>query len=351
MKIAFWISGTKDPSPRFRFLQFVEPLRKKGHEIDVIISNPERNRSIRSKTKPFQTAESAIMLAMRVAQIVWFSLTKARKYDVIFTNKDLVSNLNVFWLEPFMARFNKNLVFDIDDAIYIGARGNKLKEILPRYKAVIAGSPVLKDFVETNYGVKGYYIPMAINTGNYKPAASREPGKLRIGWSGSHHTNVYALPLLKEPLTALAKELDFEFIVISNKDPEINWPGINSRFIEWTENTEVQGLQLFDIGLMPLKDEPFERGKCALKAVQYMAVGIPPLVSPVGVNSLIVRDGTDGYHCESIHDFTVKLSALARDESKRQALGANALKRVHDLYSVDVLTNEYERVFREIAAK
>lgn len=351
MKIAFWISGTKDPSPRFRFLQFVEPLRKKGHEVDIIISNPERNRSIKSKTRIFQTLESIIMLAMRTLQIVWFSMTKAKKYDVIFTNKDLVPNLNVLWLEPFMTKFNRNIVFDIDDAIYIGARGYKLKHVLPAYKAVIAGSPILKDFIEDNYGVKGYYIPMAINTANYKPAATREPGKLRIGWSGSHHTNVYALPLLKEPLTALAKELDFEFIVISNKDPEISWPGINTRFIEWTEATEVQGLQLFDIGLMPLKDEPFERGKCALKAVQYMAVGIPPLVSPVGVNSLIIRDGTDGYHCESIQDFTVKLSELARDENKRRELGANALKRVHDLYSVDVLTNEYERVFREIAAK
>lgn len=351
MKIAFWISGTKDPSPRFRFLQFVEPLRKKGHEIDVVILNPSRNTILKSKSFYLQVIEQKFHLLQRLVQLVTFAFFKAGKYDLVFTNKDILPNLKVKWAEKFLSNFNKNLVFDIDDAIYLGERGNKLKHIMPFYKAVIAGSPVLKDFVEEHYKVKAYYIPMAINTQNYKPAASREPGKLRIGWSGSHHTNVYALPLLKEPLTALAKELDFEFIVISNKDPEINWPGINARFIQWTEPTEVQGLQLFDIGLMPLKDEPFERGKCALKAVQYMAIGIPALVSPVGVNRQIIRDGVDGYHCESILDFTVKLADLARNETLRKEMGANALKRVHDLYSVDVLTNEYERVFKEIAQK
>lgn len=192
---------------------------------------------------------------------------------------------------------------------------------------------------------------MAINTSQYKPANVRPEGVLRIGWSGSHHTNIYALPLLKEPLEKLAKVLDFEFIIISNKNPEVDWNGVNSKFIPWTEETEVLGLQMFDIGLMPLKDEPFERGKCALKAVQYMAVGVPALVSPVGVNSFIVRDSIDGLHCNTIQDFSEKLMQLAQNESLRLEMGKNALKRVHDSFSVEVLTNKYENVFKELCNK
>lgn len=349
MRIAFWVSGLKDPSPRFRFLQFIEPLREKGHKIDVFVLYPNRNIILKSKNFALQLLEQKIHLICRVAQLLFFAVFKAYKYDIIYTNKDLLPNLKVRWVEKVIWLFNKNLVFDIDDAIYIGPRGEKLKAILPYYKAVIAGSDVLQAYTQTTYGIKSYYIPMAINTNIYQPAKVRATGKLRIGWSGSHHTNVYALPLLREPLTALSKVLDFEFIVISNKNPDLDWATINTRFIQWTEDTEIQGLQQFDIGLMPLKDEPFEQGKCALKAVQYMAIGIPALVSPVGVNSKIVRDGIDGFHCKSIDEFTANLLLLASDEAKRLTLGKNAKSRVDELYSVKVLANQYEAVFKEIA--
>lgn len=351
MKLAFWISGMKDPSPRFRFLQFIEPLRKKGHQVDVFVLNPSRNTELKSKYFILKVLEQRIHLLRRLTQLILFTFFKARNYDIIYTNKDLLPNLGIKWVERLISYFNPNLVFDIDDAIYLGARGKKLESILPHYKAVIAGSTVLQEYIENHYGVKCYYIPMAINTYQYKPADVRPAGVLRIGWSGSHHTNVYALPLLKEPLEKLANVLDFEFIIISNKDPEVNWDGVKSRFIPWTEETEVLGLQKFDIGLMPLKDEPFERGKCALKAVQYMAVGIPALVSPVGVNSFIVRDSVDGLHCNTIQDFSEKLLQLAQNKTQRLEMGRNALNRVHDSFSVDVLTNKYESVFKEICNK
>lgn len=345
MKIAFWISGLKDPSPRFRFIQFIEPLRKKGHQVDVYVLNPSRNTTLVSKIFFFQVIEQHIHLLRRIIQLLHFILFHAKKYDLIYTNKDLLPNLNITWVEKLLHHYNPNLIFDIDDAIYIGPRGEKLKKILPYYKAVIAGSTILQEYITSNYGIKCYYIPMAIDTDKYMPALIRKEGCLRIGWSGSHHTNVYALPLLREPLEELAKKIDFEFIIISNKDPEINWSGVKFRFIKWSEDTEVKGLQQFDIGLMPLKDEPFERGKCALKAVQYMAIGIPALVSPVGVNQFVVRDGIDGLHCQSIHDFATNLTKLSIDSKLREKLGENAYNRVIEKYSVKVLVEEYIKIF------
>jgi hypothetical protein len=212
MKIAFWISGLKDPSPRFRFLQFIEPLRKKGHTVEAYTLKPERYRKIHGKYKIVQNIQTSFYLALRGIQLLYFCLFKAKKYDIIFTNKDILPNINITWVEKLMNRFNKKMVFDIDDAIYLGTRGKKLNQIMPYYKAVIAGSPILQDYTSKNYNIKSYYVPMAINTEMYKPAESRTPGKLRIGWSGSHYTNVYALPLLKEPIETLAKFLDFEFI-------------------------------------------------------------------------------------------------------------------------------------------
>jgi glycosyltransferase involved in cell wall biosynthesis len=347
MKIAFWISGSKDPSPRFRFIQFIEPLRKKGYQVDVFTLKPSRNTKLVAKIFIFQIIEQQIHLIIRSIQLLHFILFKAGKYDVIYTNKDLLPNINVRWFEKLLHRINQNLVFDIDDAIYLGPRGNKLKEILPYYKAVIAGSKILQEYIITNYGIECYYIPMAIDTSKYKPAKSRNKGCLRIGWSGSHHTNVYALPLLEVPLQQLAQKINFEFIIISNKDPEIKWNGIKTRFIKWTEDTEVEGLQQFDIGLMPLKDEPFERGKCALKAVQYMAVGIPSLVSPVGINKLIIRDGIDGLHCKDSSDFSKKLLELADNWAICTKMGIASRHRVVSTFSIDVLLEEYEKVFKK----
>ncbi len=348
MKILFWVSGLEAPSPRFRFLQYVEPLKKLGHTVDVVVANPPRNWAPKSKNKFVARLEQYYTFYKRIRQVKR-DLANAANYDVVFTNKDLVPYHRVKNLEPWLAKLNPNLIFDIDDAIYLGKRGLKMAEILPHYKAVIGGNPTITDYCAKTYHVAGFYIPMGINMDFYKPAKSRLPGKLRIGWSGSHHTNVFALPLLKNPLLELAKKIDFEFLIISNKNPDLDWQGIDFRYLPWTESTEVECLQLMDIGLMPLADGPFERGKCALKAVQYMAVGIPALVSPVGVNELIIDDGVNGFHCRTENDFVEKLFVLANDEDLRAEMGKNAYQKVKVNYSIEVLTKEYERVFKEVA--
>ncbi len=350
MKVLFWVSNSSDPSARFRFLQFVEPLRARGINVDVIIANPPRNYVFKAHKRIFQIIEGYIILIKRVMQVLKMC-RNAYKYNIIYTNKDLVPNLGILWLEAYLSKKNNNLIFDIDDAIYLGQRGEKLKKILPYYKAVISGSPVLSGYLLKTLGFKEHYIPMAINTDFYKPIETRKAGKLRIGWSGSHHTNVYALPLLEKILQKLATVIDFEFIIISNVNPNLNWNAVNIKFIEWTSETEVEGLQLFDIGLMPLKDGEFERGKCALKAVQYMAVGIPALVSPVGVNEMIIEHGVNGYHCKSDDEFVEYLQKLALNDELRIQMGKNAVKTVIEKYSIDVLCNRYIQVFEEVINK
>jgi glycosyltransferase involved in cell wall biosynthesis len=350
LKVLFWIGDLNDPSPRFRFLQFIKPLREKGVNIDIVFSYPSRNYKTKINQSPFNKIEIAFIVLVRLIHITWIALTKAKKYDLIYTNKDLMPNLDITIAERILSFFNPKLIFDIDDAIYLSKRGKKLDVIWQSYIAVIAGSPVHIDYIKSKHNLKCFYIPMAIDTHKYQPQKTRKEGKIRIGWSGSHFTNIYALPVMKQCMEMLAEKLDFELIVISNVNPKIEWKNVQSRFIQWTEETEVEGLQQIDIGLMPLKDEPFERGKCALKAVQYMAVGIPALVSPVGVNTSIVTDGFDGYHCRNNEEFVNRLLELVSDKSKKIEMGKNARKTVEGKYSVEVLTERYIEVFNEIAS-
>lgn len=349
LSVLFWIGDRKDPSPRFRFLQFVQPLREKGVKIDIVFSYPSRNYKAKIEKSPFNMIEVALIILVRLVHVTWIALTRAKKYDVIYTNKDILPNLNVTLAEKILSFFNPKLIFDIDDAIYLSKRGKKLDIIWKNYEAVIAGSPLHIDYINSKHNLKCFYIPMAIDTQKYQPQKVRKDGKIRIGWSGSHFTNIYALPVIKECMEMLAEKLDFELIVISNINPKINWKNVQSRFIQWTEEAEVEGLQQIDIGLMPLKDEPFERGKCALKAVQYMAVGIPALVSPVGVNTSIVTDSYDGFHCKNNEEFVERLITLSSDELKRMEMGRNARKTVEEKYSIEVLADKYVQVFRGIA--
>jgi glycosyltransferase involved in cell wall biosynthesis len=349
LKVLFWIGDLKDPSPRFRFLQFIEPLREKGIIVDTVFTNPSRNRKNIFEKGILNRIEVLLVLMMRLFQVMWVGLFKAWRYDVVFTNKDILPNTNIYFAEKILSMSNPKLIFDIDDAIYLSNRGSKLNIIWKNYKGIIAGSPVHIEYIQPKFDLKCFYIPMAIDTQKYQPQKSRNEGKIRIGWSGSHFTNIYALPVMKECMELLAEKLDFELIVISNVNPEIQWKNVQCRFIQWTEEKEVEGLQQIDLGLMPLKDEAFERGKCALKAVQYMAVGIPALVSPVGVNTSIVTDGYNGYHCKNNEEFVNRLIELANDESKRISMGDNARKTVEEKYSIEVLTNKYIEVFTEIA--
>ena len=191
-------------------------------------------------------------------------------------------------------------------------------------------------------------LPTVVDTDKYKPAAERLPGPLRVGWSGSRSTLEHCLPLLEGVITRLSGEEDFEFVVIAEVAPEIDWRGVKVRYIPWTAESEVAGLQQIDIGLMPLRDEPFERGKCGLKAIQYMGVGIPALVSPVGVNREIVVDGETGFHCNNEAKWVEKIRFLLRNEEARRQMGLAGARRAAETYSLSVILPELLFIFDKI---
>jgi glycosyltransferase involved in cell wall biosynthesis len=161
---------------------------------------------------------------------------------------------------------------------------------------------------------------------------AKNKGTVIIGWTGSHSTLKY-LEGIENVLQTIEKRYKHvSFLVIANREPDLNISRL--RFIKWRENTEVQDLLTIDIGLMPLSDDDWTRGKCGFKALQYMALGIPPVSSPVGVNRNIIQDGVNGYLVQSHDEWVAALSKLIEDVTQRKIIGENAAKKIEQEYSV-----------------
>jgi glycosyltransferase involved in cell wall biosynthesis len=171
------------------------------------------------------------------------------------------------------------------------------------------------------------------------------PGPLVIGWTGTHSTLKYLLPLVPVLAQLEAEGLAFEFRVISNQPPEFDQPLRSLRFVPWQKATEIPDLLTFHVGLMPLEDDPWAKGKCAFKALQYMALGIPALVSPVGMNTEVVQDDYNGYICRTPDDWHQRLQQLLTDGAHRQALGAAARATIEKRYSVVANTPNFLNLF------
>jgi glycosyltransferase involved in cell wall biosynthesis len=148
-------------------------------------------------------------------------------------------------------------------------------------------------------------------------------------------------PVIKK----LEEQYSFEFVVIANKPPVSTCQSL--RFIPWNIQTEIDDLLRFNIGIMPLVDDEWARGKCGFKALQYMALGIPALVSPVGINKDVVDHGINGYHCFTDEDWYKYLEMLLKDESLRSRMGNSARIKIEKNYSVASNTDNFLSLFSE----
>lgn len=331
------------PSARFRIWQFVQPLVLSGFNVSIRVITPDRKGYGKNvKSRLWKIFPYRVKSILRLISALWI-LKDAKRFNFIIINRDIVPELKIRFLEKYLIANDCKLIFDFDDAIHLGKRSEKLATFLPGCYFITPGNQYLADFA-LQYNSNVRIIPTVVDTTHYSPAVSRTPGKVRIGWSGSSSTNIYCLPILKPILELLSKELDFEFLVISNEDPKINWEGVQTKFLPWSAETEVSNLQLIDIGLMPLNDSPFERGKCGLKAIQYMALGIPALVSPVGVNGLIVTHNKDGFHCLDNSEWLKYLRLLISDRSLCSKLGTEARSKVVEFYSVEHAMNIWRSI-------
>jgi glycosyltransferase involved in cell wall biosynthesis len=277
-------------------------------------------------------------------------LRDLRNYDLFFVYRE-ATLLGPSWLEELAARHGP-IVFDFDDAIFLRevSQANrwagrlrppgKTAALCRMAKHVTVGNDTLASFAR-QHNPNVTVIPSTIDTATYTLQPRRPNPRPVLGWTGSPTTAKY-LEALHPVLLELRAAVDFEMLVVGAR---VELPGIDVRYVPWNASTEVADLRPIDVGLMPLSDDPWSRGKSGMKALQYMALAIPPVVSPVGANREIVRDGCNGFHASSAGEWIERIALLARDQCLRR-LGAEA-RTVERNCSAAVQAPRLARVLRD----
>jgi glycosyltransferase involved in cell wall biosynthesis len=284
-------------------------------------------------------------------------LRAIHRYDAVYVFRE-AALLGPPVFERWIHRSGVPMIFDFDDAIFVRyvspANGylsylkfpSKTQTICRLATHVIAGNSYLAGYAGTaNSQVT--IVPTTIDTDKYamEPRPANDP--LVIGWSGSYST-VQHLDTLRSALVRLASKQRFRLRVIGT--PSFELEGVDVDAMSWRSETEVEDLRVIDIGIMPLPDEQWSRGKCGLKALQYMALGIPAICSPVGVNSDIVRDGENGFIAATENEWVEKLTRLLESASLREKLGRAGRVTVEKNYSAAVQASRVYNILESVVS-
>ena len=286
-----------------------------------------------------------------------FDLFRLRRYDLVYVHL-WVTPIGPSLFEWLVTRLARKLVYDIDDLVYLNDQRKQNKVMLwirGRGKPialmksadhVICCTPRLEEFVR-QYNDQVTDISSTINTDVYRPRSAYEPGEpIVIGWSGSHSTSRY-LHLLKVVFQKLSTTHNFVLKVIGDADFEME--GIEVKALAWSAEREVAELSEFDIGVYPLPlDEEWVYGKSGLKALQYMALGIPTVATAIGANFRIIDHERTGLLVKSEEEWVEALSNLISDKSLQQQMGKASAEFVDRHYSVKANAKVYLGVFSQV---
>ncbi len=240
--------------------------------------------------------------------------------------------------------FKGGYVLEFDDAIFLSpGRVYKYPFTIRMASKVVTGNEYLREYA-LPYNPKVSVIPTCVDTGEYSLRDDyRKAGAPAIGWVGLPY-NFGHLELIRTPLERITGEKKGEFHVLSGRDPHLGFP---VTFKKWTCEREAEWIRGFDVGVMPLWDTPFARGKCGLKLIQYMAAGVPVVASPVGVNCEIVEEGVNGFLASCDDEWYEKLSILLGDEKLREEMGRMGRRKVEKYYSLEVWGNRLVNLYSE----
>ncbi len=285
-------------------------------------------------------------------------LALARYYNVIFIQRILIPKA----IACFLKKINDNIVFDFDDAIY-AIEGSKtyltnrlrtyrnrryLPYMLSISKAVIVNNEYNKKFAE-QFAKDIYIITSPIDTQRYRPDNESLPQKDRegvtIGWIGSATTTIY-LNSLKDVFRTLSQKYKITLKLIGAANFDI--PEVKIVKKKWHLNTEVSELQGFNIGIMPLSDSDWTKGKGGFKLLQYLSMGIPAVTTPVGINTEIVQNGINGFLANSDEEWIQKLSRLIEDHRLRDELGKQGRQTVEERFSLKVNAPKLLKVLEKV---
>ena len=330
LNVTAYTGGQHVSSARFRVRQYVRPLVEFGVSLDerwpALTAYPPR-------TRVFRPAWLAATLAQRLAQ-----LAAARSSDVILFQKELISTLPT--LEGFVRR---PCLVDIDDSIHLFRDGWAARKLAALADTVIVGNEWLAE-VWRQWSAAVAVLPTAIDTEKYRP--SPLPSAPVIGWIGIG-SNLRYLDAIAPALAGVVKRFPKTTIAVcSDERPKL--PGLPVSYVPWSVAAEAPFLSSISIGIMPLADGLWERGKCAFKMLQYMAAGRPCVVSPAFMNAKILGQAEVGLSAVTNEEWTAALCSLLSDPDAAERMGETGRKLALEHYSVDVLAPRFAAQLRRL---
>lgn len=347
--------GLLGASSRVRFGQYFEALTREGIACRLSPLLPDAYLPLRYRDDPRRYAHALVGYIGRAD-----ALLKARSYDVAWVEGELFPGLPAMF-EGLLAMTGTPYMVDFDDALFYkydhwfkgplgGLFREKFRRLLSRSSGVTAGNAYLDALCLSNGAPSVTRVPSVVDIERYVPedfGRSRD-GPLIIGWIGSPHTTKH-LWLVEPALRRLASEHPLLLMTVGASP--LDGYGVPVMQHPWSLETEVRLINEMDIGIMPLADEPWERGKCGYKLIQYMALAKPVVASPVGVNPEIVSHGVNGYLANDDQGWFEALRGLAVSRDVRSAFGAVGRARVVEQYSVQSQVQTLARVLHEAAMR
>lgn len=354
MRILFVVPYPTDkaPSQRFRFEQYYTLLDREGIQYDVKPFLTNKIWDILYLPGRFPKKAMAILGGLFRRFFLLFGL---KKYDYIFIHRE-ATPIGPAFFEYFASRWlKKKIIYDFDDAIWIPnySEANSFFSFLKGYSnvrhicryawKVSCGNEFLCDFAR-QFNRSVVYNPTTIDTDNYhNRIKDQSANSFVIGWTGSHSTIRYIseiIPVLQE----LENKYNFTFRVISDLRPEFKLKSLE--YVKWKKDSEIDDLLGFSVGIMPLVDDKWANGKCGFKALQYMSLGIPALVSPVGANTRIVDHKVNGYICNTSEDWKNALEELLQNRALLLEMSNQTRKKIIDHYSVKSNSRNFINLFQ-----
>ena len=336
-------------SSRLRFLQYLPLIAPKGWQVDVRPLFSDRY---------LQALYGGQSRMGEVITGYWRrlrALVRAKRYDLIWLEKEAFPFMPVL-AERLLVSVGVPYVVDYDDALfhrYDGHNsplvrsllGRKIDAVMRNAALVVAGNEYLAERARRAEARWVEIIPTVVDLTRYQvvPSACNHP--LVVGWVGSPATSLY-LRSIAFVFESLARELDLRFVALGASAEAVR--GLPIEVWPWSEETEVQSIQAFDIGIMPLVDSPWERGKCGYKLIQYMACGKPVIAAPVGVNKAIVEPGVNGFLADSNEDWLESIRVLRAEPELRKTMGRAGREKVQKKYCLQSTAPRLIAFFKKI---
>ncbi|HUR24802.1 MAG TPA: glycosyltransferase family 4 protein [Candidatus Thermoplasmatota archaeon] len=329
--------GRDAPSTRFRVSALVEPLARNGVTVrelhPTVSSYPPRSHIVRP-------AWGLAALASRLPAVA-----ASRKADVVLLQREMVSTFAT--LERFTGRPR---VLDVDDAVFLFRNGKAAAAIAGRCDLVLCGNAYLQDWFRQHCGWTEI-LPTAVDPRRYCPPAIHPgPAAPVIGWTGSSS----GFPFLSSIEPSLARVLSLRpaarLRVVADQAPDLPLiPRERLDFVRWSPAAEIPAIQGMSVGLMPLPDTPWTRGKCGLKMLLYLSCGVPAVASPVGMNRDVIAAGPGALGATSEDEWVDAILGLLDAPEQARAAGLEGRRRVAQKYGVDRVAADAARFLRQVA--